>query len=278
VARFYSVQKTAELKLFFDRYCKDIHNGWELTPKVRIDLKDAFDEDFEEERAEKEFPLARTKYEKLYLNAEKMQLQLEVVNSNSSVGYDVSGGLAEFDFIFEEDTELTGYMKLHAFVEAIGHNDMDLFITIKKVSPDGIELPVTIFDGTSPHPGAWGKIRVSHRELDEELSSDFQPIQAHKRELKLNANEIVPVDVEIHPTSRFWHKGEILRLQIAPAYMREKHWIEPLIYETDNKGQHIIHTGGEFNSYLQIPVIPPKHDRSKPFIVDEEAHPTHPIF
>lgn len=275
---FYTRQNMEELKAFFDRYCKDVHNGWELTPKVRIDVMDAYDEDFATRRPEREFPLARTEYRKLYLNAEAMSLEGENPAAPASVSYDGNEGVAEFDYRFEEDTELTGYMKLHAFVEADGHDDMDLFVTVKKVHENGTEIPVTLFDGTAPHPGAWGKMRVSHRELDEALSSDFQPVQAHRRELKLSAGEIVPIDVEINPTSRLWRKGEILRVQVAGRYLRDEHWIEPLMWETDNRGGHIVHTGGEYGSYLQVPVVGPRHDRSKPFVVDEARHPTHPIF
>jgi hypothetical protein len=38
------------------------------------------------------------------------------------------------------------------------------------------------------------------------------------------------------------------------------------------------HTGGQHEFYLQIPVIPPKYDDDTVFVVDETAHPTHPIF
>jgi hypothetical protein len=121
-------------------------------------------------------------------------------------------------------------------------------------------------------------MRVSHRELDPELSTDFQPVQAHRRELKLSAGEVVPIDVEINPTSRIWHAGETIRVHIAGRYIRDPHWIEPLIWETDNAGEHVFHTGGQYESFLQIPVIPPKYDDDTVFVVDESAHPTHPIF
>ena len=29
-------------------------------------------------------------------------------------------------------------------------------------------------------------------------------------------------------------------------------------WETDNSGRHVVHTGGDYDSYLQIPVIPPR--------------------
>ncbi len=49
-----------------------------------------------------------------------------------------------------------------------------------------------------PHPGSSGKLRVSRRELDPVLSTDFQPVQAHRRREKLKPGEIVPVDIAIY--------------------------------------------------------------------------------
>lgn len=275
---FYSREGVAELKLFFDRYCKDIRNGWESTPRVRIAVQDRFDEDWCAARAENEFPLARTHYEKLYLNAANAALQKALPDQADEVAYDANEGEAVFDYCFERDTELTGYCKLNLWVEARGHDDMDLFVTLKKLSREGVEQPITLFGGTAPHPGAWGKMRVSHRELDPALSSDFQPVQAHRRKQKLSPGEVVLAEIEINPTSRIWHAGETLRVHIAGRYLRDAHWIEPLIWETDNTGTHVIHAGGRYDSYLQIPVIPPKYDDSTVFEVDEAAHPSHPIF
>jgi predicted acyl esterase len=275
---YYSFDKLEELRRFFDRYCKGVRNGWEETPKVRIDVMDAFDEDRASERAEAEFPLARTEYRRLYLDAAGKSLSYSRPEEEAQASYDSEGGLLFFEHAFAEDTEITGFMKLHAWVEAAGHDDMDLFVTVKKLSASGVELPVTIFSGSAPHPGAWGKLRVSHRELDPELSTGFQPVQSHERALKLSAGEVVEIDVEIWPTSRFWHAGETLRLQIAGNYIRDPHWIEPLVYFVDNKGEHVFHTGPVHESYLQIPVVGPRHDHSRPFVVDESKHPTHPIF
>jgi predicted acyl esterase len=245
-----------DLKLFFDRYLKDIHNGWELTPRIRIEVMDAYEYDYQINRPEKEFPLARTQYKKLYVDAARGALSFEPVAKESKVSYEGEAGSTTFDITFEEETEITGYMKLHLWVEADGHDDMDLFIAIQKLDQDGEWLPVTVLG--EPHPGAWGKLRVSRRELDEELSTDFQPIQAHRKEEKLKPGEIVPVDIEIWPHSRIWHKGQQLRVLVAGHYIREG-WFEPLIWETNNKGNHVIHSGGKYDSYLQIPVIPPKY-------------------
>lgn len=252
----YNRENLAELELFFERYLKDIHNCWESTPRVRLEVMDAHEFLYAKNRPERSFPIKRTEYKKLYLDAANARLSFEPVAATSSVSYDGNTGIANFDIKFEEDTEITGYMKLHMWVEADGHDDMDMFVNIQKLDTKGEWLPVDVLG--EPHPGTWGKMRVSHRSLDEDLSTDFQPIQSHLKEEKLSPGEIVPVDIEIVPISRFWHKGQSLRIQIAGRYIREG-WFKPLTWDTDNHGKHIIHTGGEYESYLQIPVIPPKY-------------------
>jgi predicted acyl esterase len=252
----YANENIEDLRKFYDRYLKDIHNGWEQTPRVRLEVMDAYDFDFQKNRAEKEYPLARTKYEKLYLDASSASLSAEPVPGAAKLSYDAETGLANFDYAFAETTELTGYMKLRLWVEADGHDDMDLFVNIQKLGEDGEWLPTSVLG--EPHPGTWGKLRVSRRALDEKLSSDYAPILAHTKSEKLKEGEIVPVDIGIVPISRIWHKGQRLRIQIAGRYIREG-WFEPLHWDTDNKGNHVIHTGGEYESYLQVPVIPPRY-------------------
>jgi predicted acyl esterase len=252
----YSTVGLEDLKLFFDRYLKDIRNGWELTPRVRIEVMDAYEYNYQVNRPEKEFPLARTQYKKLYIDAAKGALSFEPVAKESKVSYVGETGSAAFAIKFKEDIELTGYMKLRLWVEADGHDDMDLFIYIRKLDEEGKWLPVSALG--EPHPGAWGKMRVSRRELDEKLSTDFQPVQAHRKDEKLKPGEIVPVDIEIWPYSMIWHKGQQLQVVVAGRYIREG-WFEPLRWETNNKGNHVIHSGGKYDSYLQVPVVPPKY-------------------
>ena len=152
--------------------------------------------------------------------------------------YDGNTGVTTFDIKFTEDTEITGYMKLHMWVTAEEHNDADIFVNIQKLDTKGEWLPVSVLG--EPHPGTWGKMRISHRALDEEKSTHFQPIQSHLKEEKIQPGEVVPVDVELVPISRFWHKGQSLRIQIAGHYIREG-WFEPLFWDTDNHGDTSLH-------------------------------------
>jgi predicted acyl esterase len=251
----YHPDNLEDLKRFYDRYLKDIHNGWELTPRFRLEVEDAFEFNYQHNRPEQAFPLKRTEYKKLFLDASQNALSWQAIPQESSTGYEAQTGLLNFDIRFEEDTEITGYMALRLWVEVRGHNDMDLFVNIQKLSTKGEWLPVSVLG--EPHPGTWGKMRVSRRGLDEKESKPYLPVQTHLKDEKLSPGEIVPVDIAIVPSSRYWHKGQSLRVQIAGRYIREG-WFEPLTWETDNRGTHVIHTGGTYDSHLLIPYIPPK--------------------
>ena len=252
----YDPQNLEDLKRFYDRYLKEIRNGWELTPRLRLDIMDAYDCDFQVRRAEKEFPLARTQYKKLYIDAGNEAMSWTPVANESSISYEGETGKAAFRCKFDWDTEITGYMSLRLWVESKGHNDMDLFIAIRKLSANGEWVPANVLG--EPHPGAWGKMRVSRRLLDPKLSTKYQPVQAHIKDEELSPGEIVPVDIEIYPHARMFHKGEQIEVQVSGHYIREG-WFEPFSWETDNKGEHVIHSGGKYDSYLQIPVIPPRY-------------------
>ena len=248
-----------DLKLFFDRFLKNIRNGWEMTPRLRMGVTDAYEFDYQVDRHENEFfPLERTQYTKFFLDAEDGTLNREQPAKEASVSYDAETGDANFDITFEEDTEISGLTKLRLWVEADGNDEMDLFIHMKKINENG-EIPLRVFGNDDP--GTPGKLRVSHRALDSEKSKEYLPIHTHTSEQKLKPGEIVAVDIEIYASARLWHKGETLRINVAPRVVRDESWFLPFVYATDNKGRHVIHTGGQYDSYLYAPVIPPKYQR-----------------
>lgn len=254
---YYKPEHIADLKRFFDRYLKNIHNGWEMTPRVRIDVMDAGDVDYQVERPEKEWPLARTEYRKYFVDAKAGKLSPTQPQEASAIRYESTKGEASFTIAFDEETELTGHMKLRLWVEAAGATDMDLFVAVQKLDERGNFLPTLILG--ERYPGAPGLMRVSHRELDEKRSTPYQPFQTHRREQLLAPGEIVPVDIEIYPSSRIWHASEQLRVVVSGHYLRDGWgWFEPFSWDLRNKGEHIIHSGGAYDSYLLAPVVPPK--------------------
>jgi predicted acyl esterase len=254
----YRNENLEELRRFWDRYCKDIYNGWEFTPRVRMDVMDAFAYDLYSRRAENEFPLARTVYKKLYLNANGQGGGCEPFTAENEAVYDPKTETTVFNIPVTEDIEISGYMKLHLWVECRGHDNMDLFPWVLKLGQEKEYLPVECMG--APFRGAWGFLRCSHRDLDPR-ATDFQPIHAHSKREPMKPGEIFPVDLEFYPHSRVWHKGEYIQVLLAGRFIKTE-WFHDVAmnHEVDNgNGKHVIHTGGKYDSYLQIPVVPPKY-------------------
>jgi len=165
---------------------------------------------------------------------------------------------ALFEFEFNEETELTGHMKLKLWVQADGSDDMDLFVAIEKIDRAGYVVPFAFFGNHNDGPVALGWLRVSHRELDEEKSEPYQPVHKHLREIKLEPGEIVPVEIEIWPSSTLFERGEKLRVVVQGSdiywYPNERHTNGHRA--TVNRGEHVIYTGEKYDSHLLVPVIP----------------------
>lgn len=254
----YIPENLEDLKRFYDRYLKDIRNGWEMTPRVRLDVMDAYEYDFKSQRPENEFPLARTQYKKLYLDARDNSMHMEEpVEAESELVYDAEKDTASFAYRFDEETEISGYMKLHVFLEARDYDNMDIMIWVTKYNEAGEYIPLRLMG--IEHHGTYSFYRATHRELDPKWSTDFQPVQAHRKVELMTPGEVYECEIEILASSRIWHKGEEIHVELTGHHVPcgQPNPPQPLVW--DNEGRHVVHTGGRYQSYLQVPVIPPKY-------------------
>ena len=288
---YYTPENVEDLRRFFDHYLKGIDNGWKQTPRVRLSVLNPGGTDIVG-RAEEDFPLARTQYHKLYLSAADSALLTSLPADQAVSEYQSDSARHEVTYRYrmERPTEITGYMKLHLWVSAPDHDDMDLAVRVEKLSRDGQPLP----DRTGNLIAATGLMRVSMRQLDEARSTEAEPYYTFTTEQKLKPGEIVPVEIEIWPMGLYFDEGEILQLTVGayqPAnaaipfgsasisvprdgftYMpgqpvemmtvggNATQCADPaevvVSPATHNAGRHRIYTGGEYDSYLYVPVIP----------------------
>ncbi len=256
-AEFYASEARTYRKLFFDYFLKGIDDRILKIPRVRLEVRETLEK--YTVRWENEFPLLRTEYKKLYLDATDGKLKFDNNLPESKVKYDSANGKAEFTVRFEEDTEITGYLSLKAWVSSDESNDMDLFVTLRKLDRDGNQV---LFDNCHV-PGKWplalGWLRLSHRELDEEKSTPWEPYLKSVVGFgeKVKAGEIVPCEIPILPTSTLFRKGESLKLDISGIYRGGENIEVPFGHsETVNKGMHSIYTGGKYDSHLLVPLVP----------------------
>jgi hypothetical protein len=249
----YSSASTEDLRKFFDRYLRGVKNGWESTPRVRLTVLDLGGHDVLY-RPEKEFPLARTQYTKLYLDVAANALSPAPITKAAAARYnsEAPDGHVAFLYRFDRDTELTGYSKLHLWVEAPAADDMDLFVGIQKLDAGGQVAQVITSPANPVYTGPTGRIRVSHRRLDPARSTPWEPYLSHTVSEPLAPAQVVPVEISLWPASMLWHAGEQLRVVIASGAASS---VGPAI-PTINRGDHVIHAGGKYDSFLQVPLIP----------------------
>jgi len=78
-------------------------------------------------------------------------------------------------------------------------------------------------------------------------------VQKETSEQRLKAGEIVQVDIALYPSSTFFAAGETVQLILAsreiipsPPYIKDASF---------NRGTHVLHFGGEYESYLLVPKV-----------------------
>lgn len=262
-AHYYVPENMRRLKVFFDHFLRGEDNEIKDWPKVQIEVREKLG--VARLRAENEWPLARTRYTKLHLNAADGTMQIDPVADAASVSYDATHGgtdRAAFDIVFDQPTELTGYMKLRVFMASDASDDMDVFVGLHKLDAKGALVPFAYYAQFDDGPVALGWLRASHRELDVAKSTDYQPVHTHTREQKIPPGEVVPLDVEIWPSSTSFAAGETLRLIVQGddlnRYSKERAFVYFRHDASVNNGRHTIHAGGKYDSYLLVPVIPPR--------------------
>ncbi len=262
-------------KRFLARFLKGAKAAWEDVPRVRLQVRtiDGF-----RERAENEWPLARTDWTELYLDSTGRQLSASPVASEGCAEYDTSGdGLTFLGAAVNEETELTGPLAATLFVSSTTA-DADIFAVLRAFGPDGTEV---VFQGAlDPHtPVSQGWLRASHRKLDPARSRPYRPFHTHDDPQPLTPGQVYELVVEIWPTSIVMPRGYRLALTIRgrdyvyPGPIGEVRLTTfknaftgcgPFLHDDPRDrpaklfdGRIAIWTGPRWPSRLLVPVIPP---------------------
>jgi uncharacterized protein len=164
---------------------------------------------------------------------------------------------------------LVGYPKAHLWVEAKGADDMDLFVLVQKLDAHGTHLQEFTIPNQSAmvqditeygasvlrYRGSDGRLRVSARHLDKTLATDSVPAYTFDRVEKLQPGEIAEVEIDLAPIGLVFYPGQQLRLVVSARNLLGAHMPATRDYVPQNSGTHIVHTGGDHASYLQLPVL-----------------------
>ena len=266
---YYDEANVEDQRRFFDRYLKNVDNGWENTPRVRYALHDFHGKD-QVDIAADAFPPKDVVTTKFYLDGRSRMLVAQAPADDTPATYDVKANPNAVSFIarFERQTAVVGYPKAHLWVEAQGADDMDLFVLIQKLDAQGTPLQqftvpnhsARIHDVTDHgatvlrYKGSDGRLRVSTRHQDDTLSTDDVPAHTFDRVDKLAPGQVVDISIDLMPMGWTFYPGEQLRFVISARNLLGTLMPGIREYTGANAGQHVIHTGGEYASYLQLPI------------------------
>jgi hypothetical protein len=271
---FYTDYGVGLQRRFFDHFLKGLDNGWDRSAPVRLNIRHPGGRFTV--REEGEWPLARTRWTRFYLDAASHSLTAQRPASDAAVSYDASGDGVTFELpALPGETEITGPVAAKVFVSS-SNQDADLFLIVRAFGPDGAE--VTFQGALDPNtPVAQGWLRASHRRLDPTRSLSYRPYHTHDRREPLTPGEVYELDVEIWPTCLVLPPGYRLALTVrgtdyeyqgeVSEFARTFHYahggVGPFTH-TDPAdrppelfgGTVTLHTGGARASYLLLPVIP----------------------
>lgn len=259
---------------FFDHFLKGEDNGWDQRPPVLLQVRhiDKF-----VERAETEWPIARTQWTRFYLDADTLTLRTTAPETPGLLNFRAMTEKATFwSEPLAEETELTGPMAAKLFV-ASSTNDADIFVAVRVFDPDGEE--VLFVGATDPHcPVTLGWLRASHRRIDPARSTPYRPFHTHDRAEPLEPGQAYELDVEVWPSSIVIPKGYRIAVTISGAdYHHDLPPPWPTVYGVPLRGvsvmthddpidrpadvfdgQTTIFTGGDKPASILLPFVPPQ--------------------
>ena len=258
-AEYYLPENVERQAAFFDRFLKGIDNDIDDWPRVRVEVRTSYGEG--EMVNVDDWPLSDVEYRELHLDAGTATLSPDAPARESTASYHGLGDpfVAErlvFEHRFTERTDVVGHSRAVLYMSAPLADDMDVFVGLFKRDAAGEIVPFAYYAQFEDGPVALGWLRASHRELDEERSTPFLPVLAHRRALPMDAEGPTRLEVEILPSGTRFETGESLVLVVQGHDI--KRYPKPLVHarhETDiNRGPQVLHTGGRYDSRLVIPV------------------------
>ena len=229
-----------------------------------------------------DWPISTAKFQRLNL-AQDGKLQVAEAKDAGIVSYDAALQTLQtdspcveeacFEYTFSQPSQLVGYSKAILYMSCTEGDDMDVFIQLRKVDKNGkvlqhVNIPAADLEkmGSSideaaninliRYLGPTGYLRASHRMLDPDLSTDYHPVHAHRELKKIEAENIVKLEIGIWPTGIAFDTGEKLMLKIAghPLSLAEFAGLRGK-FQGDNSGRHNVHFGGDTQSHVVVPFV-----------------------
>lgn len=279
VGQFYTIEGRELQRRFLDTWLKELDTGLMHESRVKLAIPTGGRGYFW--RYENEYPLARTDWQTFALHADTLTLSQDRPGVGSSVRFEgdhdrESKGFGRPYMVkpfaadeenakrvlfrtapFTADTELLGPIKLRLWASS-SSDDMDVFVSLRHIGADGAEIT---YEGANArnYPVSQGWLKASLRHLDPRRSTPEKPIYTFDRVEKLAPGVPYPLEIELWDSAAAIPAGDCLILEIGS---QNQSGAGLQLQNADDRAWEAdvtIHTGGEFDSHLLLPIIPGSH-------------------
>jgi predicted acyl esterase len=262
----YSKEALAECKAFYDYWLRGVDNGVMDGPPVKMMVRSGWGSYFWQD--ENEWPIARTKYTRYYLDAAPSMWQgdgkrhdflklstgvpVEKMSTTYPADPDIGvepgsppggghflpkrvGGAPAWSYgvsfvtdPMPENALIAGYLKLVIWVSSTS-SDMDIFASVRVMDENNEEIRYGFPNRYGYYiPVTLGWLKVSHRKLDPERSTIYRPYHTH---LKKDYQPLTP--------------GEIVEAEVeiwpTTAFIKKGHRIRLDVQPADGFDHPVLH-------------------------------------
>jgi predicted acyl esterase len=266
---FYTNYGVALQRRFFGHFLKGEDTGWDKQPPVALRVRHP-GEVFVD-RAENEWPLARSQWTKYYQNPAGHGLGAEPA-AGAPLSYDPAGdGLLFLSAPLAHETEVTGPVAAKLVLSS-DTTDADVFCCLVVFDENGEE--VTFQGSNDPRtPIGLGWLRASQRKLDPAETLPYRPLHSHDEQRPLTPGEPVELEVEIWPTCLVMPAGYRIGLMVRghdydngaqglPGARYDLRGVGPFVHDDPADrpagalgGTNTLHFEAGREPYLLLPVI-----------------------
>jgi uncharacterized protein len=207
-------------------------------------------------REEAEWPLAETRWRRLYLFVPGVLADRQPTEVGS-VTFGTRSRAAAFTWTIPTDVELTGPMTAQLWLELHGCRDVNLFVGVEKWR-DSRYVPFEGSFGYGRDRVATGWSRVALRHLDPLSSQPWEPVPTCADEQPLQSGEVATVNVALGPSATLFRAGEQLRLVVAGRWLAPRNPFFgsfPSTFASSPRGRITLHWGVERAAHLLIPEL-----------------------
>ncbi len=229
---------------WFDHWMKGIDTGIMAESPVR-----AFVMNTDQWKHGSDWPFPETKFTPFYLHENAMLSEHEHWPYEGSDSFEDSPwmrtSITYASPSLVEETEVVGPISLKIYA-ATTDTDINWIVSLLEIDQSGNERILTK-----------GWLKGSHRELDMEKSSPWEPVHKHSHPVPLTAGEIYQFDIKLVPTGNLFRAGSKIGLKISCADAQPKTPLERIGAGTLTRtavSRITVFRNEEYPSYLLLPI------------------------